>query len=156
MMKHCAINLNERYRLSFKYSRDNTYVFSKKKIIDFIQHMYLHWHYLFKNSSRWCATLWKKKKMKNGVYRNWLVAKDLWKEVITQSSNLLNKHQWSSYLQIIWDYVLFQSPIYKHRRNGAKKKWALFKHIKRNKNIKNKNKLIIIIRRRIERNFKHI
>ena len=30
MMKHCAINLNERYRLSFKYSRDNTYVFSKK------------------------------------------------------------------------------------------------------------------------------
>ena len=30
-MKHCAINLNERYRLSFKYSRDNTYVFSKKK-----------------------------------------------------------------------------------------------------------------------------
>ena len=29
MMKYCAINLNERYRLSFKYSRDNTYVFDK-------------------------------------------------------------------------------------------------------------------------------
>ena len=28
--KYCAIKLNERYRLSFKYSRDNTYVFSKK------------------------------------------------------------------------------------------------------------------------------
>ena len=33
MMKCCAINLNERYRLSFKYSRDNTYVFGKKKLI---------------------------------------------------------------------------------------------------------------------------
>ena len=32
-MKHCAINLNERYRLIFKYSRDNAYVFSKKKLI---------------------------------------------------------------------------------------------------------------------------
>ena len=31
MMKYCAINLNERYRLSFKYSRDNTCVFGKKK-----------------------------------------------------------------------------------------------------------------------------
>ena len=41
MMKYCAINLNERYRLSFKYSRDNTYVFSKN-IIDFLQYMYLH------------------------------------------------------------------------------------------------------------------
>ena len=32
MMKYCAIKLGERerYRLSFKYSRDNTYVFSKK------------------------------------------------------------------------------------------------------------------------------
>ena len=63
MMKHCAINLNERYRLSFKYSRDNTYVFSKKKIIDFIQHMYLHWHYLIKNSSRWCVKMSKNWKM---------------------------------------------------------------------------------------------
>ena len=41
MMKYCAINVNARYRLSFKYPRDDTYVFSKK-IIDFIQHMYLH------------------------------------------------------------------------------------------------------------------
>ena len=31
MIKYCAINLNARYRLSFKYSRNNTYVFSKKK-----------------------------------------------------------------------------------------------------------------------------
>ena len=31
MIKYCAINLNARYRLSFKYSRDNTCVFGKKK-----------------------------------------------------------------------------------------------------------------------------
>ena len=62
MMKYCAINLNERYRLSFKYSRDNTYVFSKN-IIDFLQHMYLHWHYFIKNSSRWSVKMWKNWKM---------------------------------------------------------------------------------------------
>ena len=33
MIKYCAINLNERDRLSFKYSGDNTYVFSKKMIL---------------------------------------------------------------------------------------------------------------------------
>ena len=31
MIKYCAVNLNERYGLSFKYSRDNTYVLAKKK-----------------------------------------------------------------------------------------------------------------------------
>ena len=41
MTKYCAINLNARYRLGFQYSRDGTYVFSKK-LIDFIQNMYLH------------------------------------------------------------------------------------------------------------------
>ena len=30
MMKYCAINLNASYRLGFKYSRDNTFVFSEK------------------------------------------------------------------------------------------------------------------------------
>ena len=30
MMKYCAVNLNASYRLSFKYSRDNTYVFSNE------------------------------------------------------------------------------------------------------------------------------
>ena len=29
MMKYCAINLNAGYRLNFKYSRDDTNVFSK-------------------------------------------------------------------------------------------------------------------------------
>ena len=29
MTKYCAINLNARYRLNFKYSRDDTYVFGK-------------------------------------------------------------------------------------------------------------------------------
>ena len=33
MIKYCAVNLNERYRLSFKYSRDNTYVLAKQKLI---------------------------------------------------------------------------------------------------------------------------
>ena len=51
--------------------------------------------------------------------------------VIVQNSDLLNEHQWSNYLQIIWDYVLFHSPIYKYGRNGAKKKWALFKQFKK-------------------------
>ena len=32
-MKYCSINLNARYRLNFKYSRDDTYVFSKKKCL---------------------------------------------------------------------------------------------------------------------------
>ena len=30
MMKYGAVNLNASYRLSFKYSRDNTYVFSNE------------------------------------------------------------------------------------------------------------------------------
>ena len=34
MMKYCAINLNARYRLGFRYSRDNTYLFSKKQKIN--------------------------------------------------------------------------------------------------------------------------
>ena len=29
-VKYCAINLNARHRLNFKYSRDNTYVLVKK------------------------------------------------------------------------------------------------------------------------------
>ena len=41
MIKYCAINLNARYRLNFKYSRDDTFVFSKNTF-DFLQHMYLH------------------------------------------------------------------------------------------------------------------
>ena len=36
MMKYFAINLNARYRLTFKYSRDDTYNFSK--MFDFLQH----------------------------------------------------------------------------------------------------------------------
>ena len=40
MMKYCAVNLNARYRLNFKHSRDDTYVFSKK-LFDFLQHLYL-------------------------------------------------------------------------------------------------------------------
>ena len=32
MTKYYAINLNARYRLNFKYSRDDTYVFSKKYV----------------------------------------------------------------------------------------------------------------------------
>ena len=66
MMKYCAINLNERYRFSFKYSRDNSYVFSRN-IIDFLQHMYLHWHYFIKNSSRWSLKMWKNWKYFNGT-----------------------------------------------------------------------------------------
>ena len=31
MINYCGINRNERYRPSFKYSKDNTYVFNKKK-----------------------------------------------------------------------------------------------------------------------------
>ena len=38
MTKYCAKNLNARYRLNFKYSRDNTYVFSKN-MFDFLQDM---------------------------------------------------------------------------------------------------------------------
>ena len=65
MMLYCAINLNTRYWLGFKHSRDNKHVFRKKIIIikiiiDFIQHMYLHWHYFIKNSSRWSVKMWKK------------------------------------------------------------------------------------------------
>ena len=41
MSKYCEINLNARYRLNFKYPRDDRYVLVKK-IIDFIQHM--SWH----------------------------------------------------------------------------------------------------------------
>ena len=66
MMKYCAINLTERYRFSFKYSRDNAYV-SSKNIIDFLQHMYLHWHYFIKNSSRWSLKMWKNWKYFNGT-----------------------------------------------------------------------------------------
>ena len=51
MMKHCAVNLNERYRLSLNI-QEITHMFLVKKKNDFIQHMYLHWHYLIKNSSR--------------------------------------------------------------------------------------------------------
>ena len=32
MAKHCVINLNARYRLNFKYSRDDTYVFGNKNV----------------------------------------------------------------------------------------------------------------------------
>ena len=42
LTKYWAINLNARYRLNFKYWRDDTYVFSKNKKFDFMQHMYLH------------------------------------------------------------------------------------------------------------------
>ena len=35
MTKYCAINLNARYRLNFKYSRDDTHVFCKKKCLIF-------------------------------------------------------------------------------------------------------------------------
>ena len=41
MTKYRAINLNAGYRLSLKYSRADTYVFSKN-IFDFLQHMYLY------------------------------------------------------------------------------------------------------------------
>ena len=41
--------------------------------------------------------------------------------VIVQIYELLNKHQWKNYLQIIWYYVLFHSPIYKYGKNCAKK-----------------------------------
>ena len=32
MTKHCAVNLNARYRLNFKYLRVETYVFRKKSV----------------------------------------------------------------------------------------------------------------------------
>ena len=40
MTNYFAINLNARHRLTFKYSRDDTYKISK--IFDFLQHIYLH------------------------------------------------------------------------------------------------------------------
>ena len=122
--KFCAINLNARYSLNFKHSKDDRYVFSKK-IFDFLQYIYLHWDYFIKNCSKWSVKMWQK--LKNGVYWNWMVAKHLRIVVIVHSSNLLNKHQWSNHLQIIWDYVSLHPPTYKYGRNGAKKKWAMFK-----------------------------
>ena len=38
-------------QVQFKYSRDDTYIFSKQ-MFDFLQHMYLHSYYFKKNSSR--------------------------------------------------------------------------------------------------------
>ena len=58
MKKYCAKNLNARYRLSFKYSRDDVDAFSWTKF-DFIQHMYLHWHYFINNSSKWSVKTWR-------------------------------------------------------------------------------------------------
>ena len=40
MTKCCAINLNARYRLIFKYSRDDTCVFSKNSF-DFLHCIYI-------------------------------------------------------------------------------------------------------------------
>ena len=62
MTKYCAINLSARYRLNFKYSRDDTYVFSNN-MFDLLQHMHFHWHYFVKVSSRWPATMWENWKM---------------------------------------------------------------------------------------------
>ena len=45
--------------------------------------------------------------------------------VIVKSYNLRNEDQWNNYLQIIWDYVLFHSPICKYERNGAKKEMSV-------------------------------
>ena len=59
-------------KVSFKYTRDNTYVFSKKIMIttDFIQHMHFHWYYFIKNSSRWSVKMQKKKKKWKLVFIN--------------------------------------------------------------------------------------
>ena len=83
--------------------------------------MYLHWHQLIENSSRWFVTMWESLLMfiENDCLLMFIV--------IVKSYNLRNEDQWNNYLQIIWDYVLFHSPICKYERNGAKKKWALFK-----------------------------
>ena len=82
------------------------------------------------------------RKLNNGVYWNWLLVKHSWMVVVmVQSTNLLNKHQWSNYLQIICDYILFHSPTYKYGRNDIKKKWVLFKQLKQFKQFK---KLILL------------
>ena len=62
-MKKChAKNQNARYRLKFKYSRDDSYDFSKN-MFDTLHHMYFYWLYFVKNSSRWSVTIWKNWKM---------------------------------------------------------------------------------------------
>ena len=60
---------------------------------------------------------------------NWCLLKLTGRKAVVNGSHCskLNEHQWSNYLQIIWDYILFHSPIYKYGRNSAKKKWVLFK-----------------------------
>ena len=42
----------------------------------------------------------------------------------------------------LWYYVLFQSPIYKYGRNGAKRKWASFKKFKQFKKLTSLKKII--------------
>ena len=110
-----------------------THTFLVMKIIDFIQHMYLHWHYFIKNDSRWSVRC---EKIEKWCLLKLTSRKGFVKGSHFQSCNLLNEHQWSNYIQIIWDYVLFYSPIYKYGRNGAKKKRALFKHLKKFKQFK--------------------
>ena len=101
--------------LNFNYSRDDAYVISKN-ISGYMQHMYLHWHQLIENSSRWFVTMWESLLMfiENDCLLMFIV--------IVKSYNLRNEDQWNNYLQIIWDYVLFHSPICKHERNGTKKR----------------------------------
>ena len=92
------------------------------------------------------------RKFKNDVYRYWLVAKHSWMVVIAESYQLLNEHQWNNYLQIILDYALSDTPIYKFGKNGAKKQE---RHL--NIGIEKINKLFALEKKYImEPNFKHI
>ena len=100
-----------------------TETFLVKEMFDFIHHVYLHWHYFIKNSTGWSVKMWEN--------WNWLVAKHSWKVVVVQSFNLLNEHQWSKYLQIIWDYILFHSPIYKYGKKWCEKEMRIVQTVKK-------------------------
>ena len=122
MTKYCAINLNARYRFSLNI-QEMTHTFLVNKCLIFY-------------SICICIHITLKR-----TVAGWLVTKHLRMVVIAPSSNLLNEHQWSNYLQIIWDYILFHSPIYKYGRNVPKKKWVLLKHWHQEINFVRKKKL---------------
>ena len=110
-----------------------THTFLVMKIIDFIQHMYLHWHYFIKNGSRWSGRCEKIKK--------WCLLKLTGRKGFVKGSHYskFQSVKRASVKQLFTNHLGLRIILFTNLqiwKKWGEKKWALFKHLKKFKQFK--------------------